>query len=112
MVQYQVEAIYEEAELKMDYILKRYYKFAKLWSLDSERLIKYILQNYKIKFKLGTTPKFYLIYKLIKTNNLALREFIKENLRKEYIKLLQSLAGYPVLFIPKKNGKLRMCIDY
>ena len=44
--------------------------------------------------------------------NLALREFIKENLRKGYIQLLQLLAGYPVLFIPKKNGKLRMCINY
>ena len=85
MVQYQVGAIYEEIELKMDYILQRYYKFAKLWSLDSERLIKYILQDYKIEFKLKTAPKFYLIYKLIETENLALRKFIKENLRKGYI---------------------------
>ena len=44
--------------------------------------------------------------------NLALREFIKENLRKGYIRLLQLLAGYLVLFILKKNGKLKMCIDY
>ena len=69
----------------MDYILKRYYKFAKLWSLDSKRLIKYILQNYKIELKLKTTLKFYPIYKLIKIKNLALREFIKENLKKGYI---------------------------
>ena len=72
MVQYQVEAIYEEAELKMDYIPKRYYKFTKLQSLNSKRLIKYILQDYKIKLKLKTALKFYLIYKLIKTENLAL----------------------------------------
>ena len=44
--------------------------------------------------------------------NLTLREFVKENLRKGYIQLLQLLAGYLVLFIPKKNGKLRMCINY
>ena len=69
----------------MDYILKKYYKFTKLQSLDSERLIKYILQDYKIEFKLKTTPKFYLTYKLIKIENLALQEFIKENLKKEYI---------------------------
>ena len=85
MVQYQVKAIYKEVELKIDYILKRYYKFAKLQSLDSERLVKYILQDYKIKLKLKTTPKFYPIYKLIKIKNLALQEFIKENLRKGYI---------------------------
>ena len=34
--------------------------------------------------------------------NLALREFVKENLKKGYIWLLQSLIGYLVLFIPKK----------
>ena len=48
----------------------------------------------------------------METENLALREFIKENLRKGYIQLLQSLAGYLVLFILKKNGKLRICINY
>ena len=34
--------------------------------------------------------------------NLVLKEFIKKNLRKGYIKLLQLLAGYLVLFILKK----------
>ena len=72
MVQYQVKAIYKEVELKMDYILKKYYKFTKLWSPDSKRLIKYILQNYEIEFKLKTILKFYLIYKLMKIENLAL----------------------------------------
>ena len=48
----------------------------------------------------------------METENLALKEFVKENLKKEYIQLLQSLVGYLVLFIPKKNGKLRICINY
>ena len=96
----------------MDYILKRYYKFAKLQSLNSKRLIKYAFQDHEIELKLKTTPKFYPIYKLIETENLALQEFIKKNLRKGYIKPLKSLAGYPVLFILKKNGKLKMCINY
>ena len=72
MVQYQVGAIYKEIEFKMDYILKKYYKFAKLWSLNSERLIKYILWDYKIEFKLKTILKFYSIYKLMEIENLAL----------------------------------------
>ena len=72
MVQYQVKAIYKEVELKMDYILKKYYKFTKLQSPDSERLIKHILWDYKIKLKPGTVLKFYLIYKLMETENLAL----------------------------------------
>ena len=69
----------------MDYILKKYYKFTKLQSPDSKRLAKYTLQDYKIELKLKTAPKFYPIYKLIETENLVLREFIRENLKKGYI---------------------------
>ena len=48
----------------------------------------------------------------METENLALKEFIKENLRKGYIQPLQLLVGYLVLFISKKNGKLRIYINY
>ena len=68
---------YKETKLKLDYILKRYYKFAKLWSLDNKRLIKYILWDYKINLKPKIVLKFFLIYKLIKIENLALKEFVK-----------------------------------
>ena len=85
MVQYQVKTMYKEAELKIDYVLKRYHKFAKLQSLNSKRLAKYILQDYKIKLKLKTTLKFYPTYKLMEIKNLALQEFVKENLKKGYI---------------------------
>ena len=85
MVQYQVGVTYKEAKLKLDYILKRYYKFAKLWSLNSKRLAEHILWDYKINLKPKIILKFFLIYKLTETENLALREFIKKNLRKGYI---------------------------
>ena len=76
---------YKEAKFKLNYILKRYYKFAKLWSLNSERLVEYILWDYKINLKSKITPKFFPTYKLTETENLALREFVKENLKKGYI---------------------------
>ena len=69
----------------MDSILKKYYKFAKLQSLNNKRLVKHILQDYKIELKLKTALKFYPIYKLMEIKNLALREFVKENLKKGYI---------------------------
>ena len=77
--------MYEEVELKINYILKKYHKFTKLWIPNSKRLVKHIPQDYKIKLKLGTIPKFFLIYKLIEMENLALKKIIKENLRKGYI---------------------------
>ena len=48
----------------------------------------------------------------METKNLALREFVKENLKKGYIQPLQLSVGYLVLFILKKNGKLRIYINY
>ena len=41
-----------------------------------------------------------------------LRDYLDKNLERGYIRLLSSPAGYPILFIPKKNGKLRLYIDY
>ena len=76
---------YKEAKFKLNYILKRYYKFAKLWSLNSKKLIKYILWDYKINLKPRIILKFFLTYKLTELENLALKEFIKENLKKGYI---------------------------
>ena len=41
--------------------------------------------GYKIDLKLRTILKFFPTYKLIEMENLALKEFIKKNLRKGYI---------------------------
>jgi hypothetical protein len=42
----------------------------------------------------------------------VLREYINKNLKKKYIRFSISPVRYPVLFVPKSNGKLRMCVDY
>jgi hypothetical protein len=42
----------------------------------------------------------------------VLREYINENLKKRYIRPLILLARYPVFFVLKSNGKLRICVDY
>ena len=61
--------------------------------------------------KPGTHPRFFPIYKFIETENQALKEFVKKNLRLKRIKP-STLSGYLILFTPKKNGKLQLCIDY
>ena len=40
------------------------------------------------------------------------RDYIEENFKKGYIRPLQSLIGYPILFISKKDGKLYLYVDY
>ncbi|KAJ1041204.1 hypothetical protein NDA10_002107 [Ustilago hordei] len=41
-----------------------------------------------------------------------LRRYLDENLKKGFIRPLKSPAQSPVLFIPKKDGGLRLCVDY
>lgn len=60
----------------------------------------------------GTEPPFGPIYKLSQTELTALREYIDENLAKNFIQHSKSPAGAPILFVKKKDGSLRMCIDY
>ena len=113
MIQYCLGIIYKKTKKAIRYILKRYHKYKKLWDKQfSKRLLKYILQDYTINLKLGISLRFYPIYKLTEVEQQVLRDFIRENLQLKRIRPSQSSTGYPVLFILKKNGKLKICINY
>ncbi len=62
--------------------------------------------------KNGTEPKFYCIYSFNNNKFKILWEYIEKNLKKGHIKPLQSSTEYPILFILKKDSKLRLYIDY
>ena len=42
----------------------------------------------------------------------ALRIWLDENLAKGFIRPSSSPAGAPILFVKKKDGSLRLCVDY
>ena len=59
-----------------------------------------------------TQPPFGPIYNLSQNEFAALREYLDENLTKNFIQHSKSLAGAPILFMKKKDGSLWMCVDY
>jgi len=69
---------------------------------------------YDCQINLVENSKLYYgpIYPLTDEESTALKEYINDNLKKGFIRKSKSPAGAPVLFVPKKNGKLRMCVDY
>ena len=58
------------------------------------------------------TPKWGPLYNLSTEEMKLLKDYIEENLAKGFIRPSSSPCGAPVLFVPKKNGKLRLCVDY
>jgi hypothetical protein len=52
------------------------------------------------------------IYSLSQLKLTALRDFINQNLKSDFIYLSKSTHGAPIFFIKKKDGSLRLCIDY
>jgi hypothetical protein len=57
-------------------------------------------------------PIYGSIYSLLEKELTTLREYLKENQKKGFIRPLVTNANYPILFILKSGGKLRLCIDY
>ena len=68
--------------------------------------------DHKIETDPGATPPFGPIYSLSEVEQLALREFLEENLANHFIRPSSSPAGAPILFIRKKDGSLRLAVDY
>ena len=52
------------------------------------------------------------IYNTNEEETKAYQVYIKKNLKKCYIRHSKSKITQPVIFVPKKNGELKMCVDY
>src|SRR5580692_3178868 len=57
-------------------------------------------------------PPFGPIYNLSEMELASLREYLNKGLDRGWIQHSISPAGAPILFVPKKDGKLRLCVDY
>jgi transposase InsO family protein len=57
-------------------------------------------------------PPFGALYNLSEPERIAMETYVKENLKKGWISHSTSPAGAPCFFIKKKDGSLRLCIDY
>jgi hypothetical protein len=60
----------------------------------------------------GAEPPYGPIYALSEVELKALREYLDSSLKKGWIRRSVSPAGAPILFVPKKDGGLRLCVDY
>jgi len=66
----------------------------------------------KINLEEGTSPPLGTLYSLSPVELSTLRTFIDENLNTGFICPTASSHTAPVLFVKKKDGSLRLCIDF
>jgi hypothetical protein len=67
--------------------------------------------EFVIELKPGTTPIYKTPYRMATSELAELKEHIKELLQKGFIHPSSSPWGAPVIFVPKKDGTQRLCME-
>jgi len=94
-------------------IPSEYHKFADVFSkTKAEVLLPHRPYNLKINLEEGAQPLVGPIYSLSASEQEALKEFIEENLNTDFIQPTSFLYSTLVLFVKKKDGSLRLCVDF
>ena len=65
-----------------------------------------------IKLEDGVALPYGPIYPLAERELVVLREYLDDMLAQDWIQPSRSPTSAPILFVPKKGGKLRLCVDY
>ena len=68
--------------------------------------------DHKIEIRQGAKPPVSKQYPMSPAHQRALGEFVQKYAKKGYIRKSTSEYAAPILFVPKKNGELRLCVDY
>ncbi|KAG5735107.1 hypothetical protein E4T56_gene20485 [Termitomyces sp. T112] len=102
-----------EEQILYEVVLLEYHEFADMFSEGSAKeLPPHCSYNYKINLEEGALPLLGKIYNMSKIELWVLKEYLDNMLGKGFICPLISTAGAPVLFAKKKDGSLRLCVDY
>jgi Reverse transcriptase (RNA-dependent DNA polymerase) len=97
----------------LEAILKEYHDFVDVFSKSkADSLAPHRPYDLKIALEDGAMPPQPPLYLLSTLELATLREFIDEHLNMGYIQPTRSSHGAPILFIKKKSGELRLCVDF
>jgi transposase InsO family protein len=104
---------HEEASLET---FDKYY--AEFNSLFEEKELNSLPPNRECDMEINLVdetrpPPFLKIYRLTQKEEVLLKDFIEENLKKGFIRPSKSPYGFPIFFVPKPHSTdLRPCINY
>jgi len=90
-------------------VLRRFHKYLKVFEKkELERMPMKKTWNHAINLRKGFVMKKRKIYSLLRIEREKVQEFVKNQLRKRYIRPSKSLQMLLVFFLLKKDGKKRI----
>lgn len=102
-----------ESSPNLDKLPAELEKFHDVFSAERSKILpSQKSTDHAIDLKDGETPPYGPIYPLSQTELAELRRYLDENIANGRIRPSKSPAGAPILFVPKKDGSLRLCVDY
>ena len=102
-----------EGQDLLNAIPAEYQDFANVFSKkEASRLPKHGAFDHEIKLKEGFVHPYGPLYSLSKKELQETKKFLEEYLEQGLIRPSSSSAGAPILFAKKKDGGLRLCIDF
>jgi hypothetical protein len=97
----------------LEHVPEIYHKFTDVFfKQKGDTLLPHRDCDLKINIEEGAKCSPGLIYPLSEFELKTLREFIDNNLKTGCIRPSNSPFGAPVLFVKKKDGSLRLCVDF
>ena len=106
------EDILEDSKIK-ELVPEEYHDYLPLFKKAAASVLPpHRPYDHTIPLKDGFAPPFGPLYSLSKPELQALRKWLDENLSKGFIRASSSPASAPILFVKKKDGSLRLCVDY
>ncbi|MBW0561368.1 hypothetical protein O181_101083 [Austropuccinia psidii MF-1] len=102
----------EEIYTVLKVVPPSYHQYLNVFSkVKAEKLPPHRSCDHHIELE-GLLPPVGVIYSLSNQESEKLWAYISENVEKDFIRPSSSSTGAPVLFVKKKDGGLRLCVDY
>ena len=78
----------------------------------ANELLSHCFYNHKISLQTEKTLSFGALYDMFCDELLVCKKYLKNNLKKDFIRLSKSQAAVSVLFIKKSESELQFCVNY